>query len=259
MLVYSNASARFSRPFPLQSKSNNASDFTPTSLGNAETSPVLMAGGLVIKYDTVGETTKLCNGGYRRSEIRFECARGNLGTPVFVGETSPCYYEFLWRTSAACPTEAIVGAGCVVDDNISGLVFDLTKLSGTQSLAVNGSQLLVSLCNPVETSATGCEQAGACLVTNGKGIPLGLANDKPVFSNGELALTYTNGTCTSNPLLQAATDIVMVCDPNERGKTSVSVVSSGESCVTRIEWKTKFACRQLCEQVGSGEGEVETA
>eukprot|EP00045_Choanoeca_perplexa_P017738 m.264172 g.264172 ORF g.264172 m.264172 type:complete len:2358 (+) comp17619_c0_seq2:153-7226(+) len=226
----------------------NTSSFPATSLGNAETNPVLVNGGLVIKYDTVGETTSLCNGGYRRSEIRFECARGSLGTPVFVGETSPCYYEFLWRTSAACPVEAIMGADCMVNDNVSGLFFDLTKLSGTQSLDMDGSQLLVSLCDPVTTSATGCEQAGACLVSDGKGVPLGLANDMPTFVNGELALTYSNGTCVSNPSLQAATDIVMVCDPDERGKASVSVVNSAETCVTRVEWRTKYACRQLCEQ-----------
>ena len=58
-----------------------------------------------------------------------------LESPPVLLSDDPCNYLAVWETAYACPSHALVGTQCRVQDEITGLTFDVTSLA-TQPLTL---------------------------------------------------------------------------------------------------------------------------
>eukprot|EP00039_Didymoeca_costata_P001432 m.52469 g.52469 ORF g.52469 m.52469 type:complete len:2511 (+) comp10795_c0_seq1:159-7691(+) len=89
--------------------------------GQDSSLPVLQPDkSLVVTYPGSGD----CH-----SEIHFICKPGSLGEPhLNYTDADNCVFYFVWETSAACPTEKVVGGSCAVVDPATNYKYDLSTL-----------------------------------------------------------------------------------------------------------------------------------
>ena len=183
-------------------------------------------------------------------QIAFFCRRGDDGEPVFVSKSPDCVYNFNWYTSAACPTETIVGENCkVTDDN--GITYDMTPLKANDYVALDETGLNgyhFAVCRQLHYSA--CTSAdpttiGACLTSNQGTTEIGVAISNLLFTQGVLTLNYASTTqCPTKPGSTYSTVIEFYCDPK-----AVYAIESfeeiTEACVISIGVATSYACASL--------------
>jgi hypothetical protein len=129
--------------------------------------------------------------------IQFSCgADEGQGTPaVAPATTGSCYTRITWVTAAACPESPDIGADCRVQNDASGLAFDLNKLKKLQDISVpnlpGGGSLSVAACRAVTGSTCGSGGVGACAGNTN----WGQFSDALVYDGGQLALQYVSAPC----------------------------------------------------------------
>jgi hypothetical protein len=184
--------------------------------------------------------------------------------------TEQCSFAFTWQHPIACAptttTPAPVGNPATVSDckfsDAQGITFDLTSLANTDIEGMLGPDLLVStslmvtdpiailpandneyqysirVCNTLATKC-GDEYASGCQHKEGKATSIGTFKTAPIFKDGDIVLTYEDGTvCGDN---KRSTYIRFICaadvaigQPEYIGETT--------KCVYEFEWRTSKAC-----------------
>lgn len=74
------------------------------------------------------------------------------GAPKYIQKVG-CQYQFVWETSAACPSAAFSLGDCTVEDPSSGVKYDLAPLVRPAGYEVQGRgshTYLVNLCAPLK-------------------------------------------------------------------------------------------------------------
>lgn len=206
-------------------------------------------GSLSLKY-TNGDPCH--NNQFNRSTlISFSCARGQVGTPTFVSETSDCSYLFNWATDAACPPSETIA--CVASDPATGAQYDLSPLIKTTGNweALDTTQTstatykyLINVChalNPVVNTNCGA-RSGACQTklandTFGHGLGLPAA---PAFANGQLSLRYNLGSSCHQGAYNRSMLITFSCKKDTLGVPKF--ISETADCTYIFNWETSAAC-----------------
>jgi len=188
-------------------------------------------------------------GGLCGTLISFTCQPGTLGTPVLapagsanqVG-SSGCVTLINWQSSVACNEPPVtVGSNCEVQDNVTGVYFDLRPLKALPDIQVStgSGTVAVAACR----AARGC-QGGVCSGSSS----LGFWNDAPRYTEGQLVLVYDQGAqCSAGGGGTYTTTIVFQCDEaaSPGQPTHDAALSSG--CNHYFTWRTRYACTHIHE------------
>ena len=169
-----------------------------------------------------------------------------------------CQYQFLWSTSAACAENnaPVVGDGCRVTDPVSGDVYDLGSLNGSDfHVSAGGYTYDISVCSALLNS-TGCgdDQAGACQRKGGPdgfAYALGKYSESPTFRSGMLTLEYRGGAACHNQQYQRSVLITFVCRAGA-GIGAPLFVSELGNCTYTFVWETEAACGVSSEEIECG-------
>lgn len=141
-----------------------------------------------------------CNGEPRTTVVTFKCKPPDgtgqpLGTPWFDHEDQ-CKYNIVWQTSAACPVEVhpeIPTDSCVFEDDVSGTIFDLSKLSPDVLTFEDKSSVFEYSFSPCHMTPCGSTQSFTCQKTPKSDFSLGSKKSVSVV-DGSIIMHLTGGT-----------------------------------------------------------------
>ncbi|KJE92774.1 hypothetical protein, variant 2 [Capsaspora owczarzaki ATCC 30864] len=200
------------------------------------------------------------DGAFNRSTvITFTCARGKVGSPIFVQETNDCTYFFTWATDAACPPADSIE--CLVSDPTSGVQYDFSSLTRTSGnwealdTRENGKfKYLINVCHAINPVAgVSCDpKSGACQTSPSDATftnyNLGLPA-APSVVDGTIVLQYVGGTPCHNNAYQRSTLIKFSCKAETLG--SPVFITETESCQYVFLWETSAACGPANDTTGT--------
>ncbi|CAK6983216.1 cation-independent mannose-6-phosphate receptor, partial [Scomber scombrus] len=177
--------------------------------------------------------------------LTLKCKPGDLeSVPILRSVSSDkCLYELEWYTAAACVLSKTQGDGCKVEDKEAGFYFDLsplTKPSGSYYNLSSGSyDYFINVCAAVKAS-TCPEKAGACQVEK-SAWSLGEANSRLSYYDGQIQLSYSNGSKYNNQQHTLRSTIIsFLCDPEAgAGKPEFQVE---DNYTYNFRWYTSYAC-----------------
>ena len=132
---------------------------------------------------------------------------------MFQQESSHCFYEFTWETPAACPIQAQVGSNCAVTNPDTGVSINLSSIPTLVYPFTTGGKngnFTVSVCKPIKCGTA--TVSGVCQNYNGVTTSMGNVNQSPLYTDGTISLSYTNGgPCPTGG--NYSSDIEFYCDP----------------------------------------------
>ena len=200
--------------------------------------------GLFIEY----QGGQICHGKYQRStRIDFACdPEAGLGQPRFVREENDCTYRFVWRSAAACKAKPPgTGDGCTVIDPVSGQLFNLTSLSQPEGYSLTdsrGYKYSINVCEPLSAGCGKDKTAAGCQTTKG-GLALstGQGPSPLLIDNGQLKVSYVDGTPGCRAKKPRTTEIIFLCDPDVEVGAPV-FQDERETCHYVFVWETALAC-----------------
>ncbi|XP_045197868.2 cation-independent mannose-6-phosphate receptor-like isoform X2 [Mercenaria mercenaria] len=192
----------------------------------------------------------------RRSEIAFICDQdAGKGQPHFIAEAaSEHYYGFEWRTSYACPIQAMQ---CTAADEKLGQEYDISSLTmlGEGNWAIDGSsntKYYINICQPLNKVpvGNGCDPFAAICRTkfeNGQekiDIPnMGRVDSRlQVVNEGRLKLVYKGGSCNNGTAdVPYITNIEFMCRHTTLTSPPSAPLQDG-LCEYTVVWDTPAAC-----------------
>ncbi|EDQ91968.1 uncharacterized protein MONBRDRAFT_35769 [Monosiga brevicollis MX1] len=232
-----------------QTAPNDAS-YAPRVVGQARHEPVAIEDDdgdvhFQLSYDLPQGFSTDCNGADRSAVINFYCAEheGEVGYPIFIGESSACHYEFRWDTMYACaPKEAEVTGDCTVADPMTGQVYDLSPL-GKAALPYTDGQgsYSVAICE----SHNGCSSSAGSGVCKGQQTGLGEVNANLTIVDHSLQLEYKNGDPCGEGTSTYSSVIQFYCDPEV--EKEVTLDATADDCVNVFHVGTKYACPETTD------------
>ncbi|XP_022790425.1 cation-independent mannose-6-phosphate receptor-like [Stylophora pistillata] len=190
-----------------------------------------------------------------RSTVTFVCQTGDLSSPpvLVTHSLDNCYYEFMWRTAAACSLGLNTGEDCRVEDKNAGYVFDLNPLANKTwhnkdffNLTMKGSQYsyLLKVCGGSSRMDCGGTNVSACQIRrkDSKKFTLGLENKNLYYYDGMLNLTYQDGDKCHNGLPRT-THITFLCNQSAKDDgIGIPEFEKENHCTYNFRWFTKYAC-----------------
>lgn len=182
------------------------------------------------------------------SRIDFVCQpNAHIGYPELVTH-SACYAGFRWITATACPVQSRPTHDCVLTDDATSQVYNLTALrlsTGQYSVTTSNAEFDLNVCGNLAVpcgpvAAAVCQRSYRSHRLNHS---LGVGPGQFAFdANGVLTLTYHHGgLCHSNGnWYNRSTVISFICDQNVNPGQPRSVGDS--QCVYNFVWNTIYAC-----------------
>ena len=178
--------------------------------------------------------------------IHYVCKTGDLDTPpVFINVTNDEFYEFHWTTFAACPLGVTVGDGCMVTQETTGFVFNVSSLSAAEydfeghDKDGTAYRYQIAICTALNN--TQCpKNTSVCQVGQKSTKSAGNFNTSLVYADGTLKLHYNGGTSCSHYPHRNST-ILFECDSTAH-TPFVDSVTEVDYCQYVVEMRTKLAC-----------------
>ncbi|KAG5846630.1 hypothetical protein ANANG_G00117010 [Anguilla anguilla] len=219
------------------------------SLGEAESTPHLERGVLVLKY-THGDKCpdKQRN---RTTIIRFKCDEDKVdSSPTLITAIEDCIYTFMWFTATACPLKSSEHGDCRVANPLTGHLFDLNGLRRPEGYTVYDSvnrrkMFRLNVCG--EVANAGCEKgAGVCIKDSLTALNGGSFSQTLSYRDQVVQLTYEGGdACAANPTLRHKSVFSFVCaSQGAAGGGPVLVDTDEEKCIHFFSWHTPLVCEQ---------------
>ncbi|GAB1599449.1 cation-independent mannose-6-phosphate receptor-like [Argonauta hians] len=190
-----------------------------------------------------------CENGHIFTVITFFCAPGITDSPPVLVTKSPndCSYYVEWHTAAACVLTKKTGADCQVEDETSGISFNLNplrKLKDSYEIKNGKYSYFLNVCDNVHSDSCKVEsQAGVCQTDNTQDVSknAGHGNSALIYENGMLKLIYQNGDAyNSKPPTPRSSVITFVCD-TKASPGRPEFIEETNSTYWFL-WYTKFAC-----------------
>ncbi|XP_075410409.1 cation-independent mannose-6-phosphate receptor isoform X1 [Tenrec ecaudatus] len=214
------------------------------NLGKFLSSPTKEKGNIVLSYSEGDD----CSRGRKiRTNITLVCKPGDFeSAPVLIGfGDSGCFYEFEWRTAAACVLAKTEGENCTVVDSQAGFSFDLSPLmrkNGAYTVETEKYEFYLNVCGPVTMDS--CDlNSGACQLSKSdkKSWNLGLSNAKLSYYDGMIQLSYKDGTPYNNEKhTPRATLITFLCDRD--AGIGIPEYQEEDNSTYNFRWYTSYAC-----------------
>ncbi|XP_064196429.1 cation-independent mannose-6-phosphate receptor [Anguilla rostrata] len=219
------------------------------SLGEAESTPHLERGVLVLKY-THGDKCpdKQRN---RTTIIRFKCDEDKVdSSPTLITAIEDCVYTFMWFTATACPLKSSEHGDCRVANPLTGHLFDLNGLRRPEGYTVydgvnRRKMFRLNVCG--EVANAGCEKgAGVCIKDSLTALNGGSFSQTLSYRDQVVQLTYEGGdACAANPTLRHKSVFSFVCaSQGTAGGGPVLVDTDEEKCIHFFSWHTPLVCEQ---------------
>uniref|UniRef100_UPI0037E7D95A cation-independent mannose-6-phosphate receptor n=1 Tax=Semicossyphus pulcher TaxID=241346 RepID=UPI0037E7D95A len=180
-----------------------------------------------------------------QTTLTLKCKTGDMESAPILRSVSDdgCVYEMEWYTAAACVLSKTQGEDCKVEDPQAEFSFDLSPLTkaegGFYNLSSGSYDYYINVCGPV-TAAHCPAKAGACQVEKSSW-SLGEANSRLSYYDGQIQLTYSNGSQYNNQQhTLRSTLISFLCDPEAgAGKPEFQVE---DKYTYNFRWYTSYAC-----------------
>lgn len=246
------ASCQYASAACLVNISNPTTSTRFTNIGEVGNGPYFEDGKLKLKYEGGIICTDPAGPDHTSTVITFECANTDYVPELLPGGV--CVYEFLWRTSAACPVDlktepAREDDGCTVaipgtSDrvNLRALRSSVITVSGSK-----GYNYTLVVCGNLTSSHCGTSGVGVCQF-NTKDLSdfknAGVGNSRLRYSQDGILLEYTDGDPCSDRT-KRSTKIVFICEPH--GPERVVFLGEPDSCKYLINWYTDLACSKQVE------------
>eukprot|EP00045_Choanoeca_perplexa_P017875 m.269550 g.269550 ORF g.269550 m.269550 type:complete len:2501 (+) comp17662_c0_seq1:233-7735(+) len=223
------------------------------SLGNAMPPIINQQGQLTLSF--YGGACPVDQNVNATAMVFIECPADGVTTsiPKLMEPSEQCSFAFTWEHPIACAevttTPAPLGRPVTVNDckfeDAQGITFDLTSLANADVEAIlpandNEYQYSIRVCNQLATKC-GNEYASGCQHKEGVQTSIGTFKKAPFFKDGDIVLTYEDGTvCGEN---KRSTSIRFICAPDvDVGRPEY--VGETTKCVYEFEWRTSKACGQ---------------
>eukprot|EP00730_Choanoeca_flexa_P018085 TRINITY_DN8777_c0_g1_i2.p1 TRINITY_DN8777_c0_g1~~TRINITY_DN8777_c0_g1_i2.p1 ORF type:complete len:1236 (+),score=285.93 TRINITY_DN8777_c0_g1_i2:513-3710(+) len=186
--------------------------------------------------------------------IRCPADGKTVSIPTLNEPHEQCHFTFFWEHPIACapapsttsppPANPVTVDDCKFKD-AQGITFDLTQLANEDVEAIipandNEYQYSLRVCGVLATKCNG-ELASGCQHKPGVSTSIGSFTTAPYFSDGDLVLTYVDGSSCDTG--SRSTHIRFICDTGvATGKPEY--IGETSTCVYEFEWRSVHACGQ---------------
>ena len=229
--------------------------FVESSIGQVAAPALASDGNHVYVQYSNGAPCPSAPGTNSSTRIDFYCPRTSGASqtgPIFLAETSQCQYLFSWTTRAACAiplnaTTTTTAPGlltCQTYDPINNFAYNLNPMAATNISAnifhISGFDpntiIVMQMCN-----ASSFGYAITMVSPQGTVTNLGIYTQNPTVSDGDLSITFTNGSSCSSGSIQSS--VTLLCDPTQGVGFANFLGTDVTGCIYQFEWHTKYACR----------------